>query len=60
MGGVVALGRDADIIAQAQASVAVFFSRFFIVWEIKYIIGVINHEILKRLSNDVSRPCTYV
>ena len=63
MGGVVVSGTDADIIVQAQAPQRGTQAKPFLNTRTPQNtsqLGVINHEILKRLSNDVSRPCTYV
>jgi hypothetical protein len=63
MGWVVVSGTDADIIVQAQAPQQGTQAKPFLDTRTPQNmsqIGVINHEILKQLSNDVSTPCTYV
>jgi hypothetical protein len=60
MGGVVVSGVDADIIVQAQQGTQAKPFLNTRTPQNTSQIGVIDDKILKRLSNDVSRPCTSV
>ena len=63
MGGIVVSGTDGDIIVQVQAPQQGTQVKPFLntcTPQNMLQIGVIDHAILKRLSNNVSRPCMYV